>query len=80
MGPVVMSRQLSNGQEAELVEHSPNSLETMESGLSNNLIYSDAFFPENSFKGVAMAQESIFTCMHLYHSCTITENSIKYIL
>ena len=39
MGAAVISRQMSNGQETEVVEYSPNSIETMESGLYAALIY-----------------------------------------
>ncbi|XP_063871440.1 cytoplasmic dynein 2 intermediate chain 1-like isoform X2 [Scylla paramamosain] len=34
LGPVVISGQMSNSQEAEVVEYSPTSIETMESGIS----------------------------------------------
>lgn len=37
MGPVVISREISNGQGGEVVELSPNSLETLESGLFASL-------------------------------------------
>lgn len=37
MGPVVISRAMANGQGGEVVELSPNSLETLESGLSATL-------------------------------------------